>query len=83
MVGYINAHDRGLSQNRRRGSYPVSAVAVPERNLFMIRSVLLARVLEYYGFTAKAKTEVPEIVWRGNEDCVAGICGGCFNPMGP
>ena len=36
----------------------------------MIRSVILARVLEYYGFSAQAKLKVPEIVWRGNQACV-------------
>ena len=33
--------------------YRVSAVAIPERNLVMIRSVILARVLEHYGFSAQ------------------------------
>src|SRR5262249_6691652 len=64
VVGYINSLIEGWTVGPRE--YRVSAVTVPKRNLIMIRSVLLARVLEYYGFTAKAKTQVPEIVWRGN-----------------
>ena len=61
----------------------MSAVAVPERNLVMIRSVILARVLaRYFGFTAKAKTQVPEIVWRGNEECVKGYLRALFQSDG-
>jgi ribonucleoside-diphosphate reductase alpha chain len=60
----------------------VGAVAVPERNLVMIRSVILARVLAQYGFTAKCKTQVPEIVWRGNEECVKGYLRGLFQSDG-
>jgi ribonucleoside-diphosphate reductase alpha chain len=67
----------------RPRNYRVSAVQVPERNLVMIRSVILARVLlENYGFSAKCKTQVPEIVWRGNEDCVKGYLRGLFQTDG-
>ncbi len=59
-------------------NYRVGAVAVPDRNLLIIRSVILARVLEQYGFTAKTKLQVPEIVWRGNEECVKGYLRGLF-----
>ena len=48
----------------------------------MIRSVILARVLEHYGFTAKAKTQVPEIVWRGSEACVRGYLRALFQSDG-
>jgi ribonucleoside-diphosphate reductase alpha chain len=80
MVEYINSLIVGW-QKAPRG-YRVTAVAVPERNLVMIRSVILARVLEYYGFTDKAKTKVPEIVWRGNEECVRGYLRGLFQSDG-
>jgi len=76
VVEHINSLIAGWANHPRH--YRVSAVAVPERNLVMIRSVILARVLEHYGFTAKAKTQVPEIVWRGNEDCVRGYLRGLF-----
>jgi ribonucleoside-diphosphate reductase alpha chain len=68
VVIAINGMIDGLAQNAR--DYRVSAVAVPERNLVMIRSVLLARVLERFGFSAESKLKVPEIIWRGSEDCV-------------
>jgi ribonucleoside-diphosphate reductase alpha chain len=80
VVGYINSLIADWAPRQRR--HQVSAVAVPERNLVMIRSVLLARALEYYGFTAKAKTQVPEIIWRGNEDCVRGYLRGLFQTDG-
>src|SRR5262249_6687709 len=69
-------------QHRTR-KYSVSAVAIPERNLLQIRSVLLARMLlEFFGFGPKAKTQVPEIVWRGNEGCVRGYLRGLFQSDG-
>jgi len=80
VVTYINSLIAGWGQAPR--GYRVSAVQLPERNLVMIRSVILARVLEYHGFTAKAKTHVPEIVWRGNEDCVRGYLRGLFQTDG-
>src|SRR6202790_1292345 len=48
----------------------------------MIRSVILARVLAQYGFTAQTKLKVPEIVWRGNEECVKGYLRGLFQSDG-
>jgi ribonucleoside-diphosphate reductase alpha chain len=80
LVTYINSMIAGWAHRKRK--YTVSTVAVPERNLLQIRSVLLARMLEYYGFTAKAKTQVPEIVWRGNEACVRGYLRGLFQSDG-
>jgi ribonucleoside-diphosphate reductase alpha chain len=80
VVGYVNSLIAGFANTPRE--YRVSAVAVPERNLVMIRSVILARVLERYGFTAKAKTQVPEIVWTGSEACVRGYLRGLFQSDG-
>jgi ribonucleoside-diphosphate reductase alpha chain len=80
VVAYVNTLIASFSAVP--GSYRVSAVAVPERNLVMIRSVLLARVLELQGFTAQTKMQVPEIVWRGNEDCVKGYLRGLFQTDG-
>src|ERR1700732_4672378 len=70
----------GWAHSRRE--YRVNTVAVPERNLLQIGSVILARVLEHYGFTAKAKTQVPELIWRGNEQCVRGYLRGLFQADG-
>jgi ribonucleoside-diphosphate reductase alpha chain len=80
IVAYINALIAGTSMRTR--DYRVSAVAIPERNLVMIRSVLLARVLEHYGFSARTKTEVPEVVWRGSEECVKGYLRALFQMDG-
>jgi ribonucleoside-diphosphate reductase alpha chain len=80
VVTYVNSLIAGFKERPRQ--YRVSAVAVPERNLVMIRSVILARALEFYGFTAKNKTNVPEIVWRGNEECVKGYLRGLFQSDG-
>jgi len=80
IVAYINTLIAGWSRTPRQ--YCVSAVEVPERNLVMIRSVILVRVLEQYGFTAKTKLQVPEIVWRGNEECVKGYLRALFQADG-
>jgi ribonucleoside-diphosphate reductase alpha chain len=60
----------------------VTPVAVPERNHVFIRSVLLARFLEHYGFTANSKHSIPEIVWRGTEACARGYLQGLFQTDG-
>jgi ribonucleoside-diphosphate reductase alpha chain len=80
VVGYVNSLIAGFAASPR--NYQVGSVAVPERNLVMIRSVILARVLAQYGFTAETKLRVPEIVWRGNEECVKGYLRGLFQADG-
>jgi ribonucleoside-diphosphate reductase alpha chain len=80
VVTYVNSLIAGFAEAPRQ--YRVGAVAIPERNLVMIRSVILARVLEHYGFTAQAKLHVPEIVWRGSEECVKGYLRGLFQSDG-
>src|SRR5260370_10454401 len=80
VVTYINSLIAGFAERPR--NYQVGSVAVPDRNLLMIRSVILARVLAQYGFTAETKLRVPEIVWRGNEDCVKGYLRGLFQADG-
>jgi ribonucleoside-diphosphate reductase alpha chain len=80
LVTLINDMIAGMSNCQR--DCQVSAVAIPERNLVMIRSVILARMLEQYGFTAKTKTQVPEVVWLGNEECVKGYLRGLFQSDG-
>jgi ribonucleoside-diphosphate reductase alpha chain len=80
VVASVNSFISGIAGSGK--GYKVSAVAVPERNMVMIRSVILARVLEYHGFTADAKLKVPEIVWRGNEECVKGYLRGLFQTDG-
>src|SRR5258708_13476420 len=80
VVAYVNSLIAGYAEHPR--NYRVSAVAVPERNMVMIRSVILARVLAQYGFTAETKLKVPEIVWRGNEECVKGYLRALFQTDG-
>ncbi|HJR69057.1 MAG TPA: LAGLIDADG family homing endonuclease, partial [Gammaproteobacteria bacterium] len=80
VVTYINTLIAGISTAPR--DYRVSAVAVPRRNLVTIRSVLLARVLEHYGFSARTKMQVPEVVWRGSEECVKGYLRALFQTDG-
>jgi ribonucleoside-diphosphate reductase alpha chain len=81
LVAIVNDLIIGWSAAPR--DYRVSAVAVPQRNLVMIRSVILMRLLyEQYGLTAQVKTHVPEIVWRGSEDCVKGYLRGLFQSDG-
>src|SRR5271170_1618220 len=80
VVAYVNSLIAGCAERPR--NYQVGSVAIPERNLVMIRSVILARVLAQYGFTAETKLKVPEIVWRGNEECVKGYLRGLFQADG-
>jgi len=63
--------------------YRVGSVAIPQRNLVEIRSVILANVLEkMYGVTPELKHKIPEIVWRGTEECVKGYLRGLFQSDG-
>ncbi len=81
LVSYINLMIAGWSARQR--DYRVSPVAVPERNLLMIRSQILLRVLTHlFGVTTECKTHVPEIVWQGNEACVKGYLRGLFQADG-
>jgi ribonucleoside-diphosphate reductase alpha chain len=80
VVTYVNSLIAGFAERPR--NYQVSSVAVPDRNMVMIRSVILTRVLANYGFTAEAKRKVPEIIWRGNEECVKGYLRGLFQADG-
>ncbi|HYM36736.1 MAG TPA: LAGLIDADG family homing endonuclease, partial [Steroidobacteraceae bacterium] len=38
--------------------------------MVFLRSVAVVRALAHYGFTAATKHQVPEVVWRGSEECV-------------
>ena len=62
--------------------YRVAPIAVPERNHVFIRSVMLARLLEHYGFSAATKLKVPEVVWRGSEACVRAYLRALFQTDG-
>jgi len=79
-AGYVNAMIAGLSAAPRE--YAVEPVAVQARNHVFIRSVLLARYLEHFGFTARTKHVVPELIWRGTEDCVRSYLRALFQTDG-
>ncbi len=81
VAGYVNALIAGTSVHESR-DYQVSPVAVPERNQVFIRSVLLARALEHYGFTRQTKLRVPEVIWRGSEECVRNYLRALFQTDG-
>ena len=83
LLAYINQllADIALEQQAHR-AYRVSAVAIPQRNLVMIRSVILARLLAFYGFTKATKLHVPEVVWQGSEACVKGYLSALFQADG-
>ena len=80
LATYINTLIADLSRNGRR--YQVQPVAVPERNLLMLTSAMLARYLENLSFTGDTKFQVPEVVWRGTEACVKGYLRGLFQADG-
>ncbi|WP_368427827.1 LAGLIDADG family homing endonuclease [Sulfuricaulis sp.] len=80
VAGYINTLIAGLAVRPR--AYRVEPVAVPDRHHVFLRSVLLARFLEHYGFTASTKYKVPGVIWRGTEDCVKGYLRGLFQTDG-
>ncbi len=60
----------------------VSVVAVPDRRHVFIRSVVLARHLRHFGFSAETKLRVPEVIWSGTEACVRGYLQGLFQTDG-
>jgi len=76
----VNLLIAGLALAPRR--YTVAPVAIPERQQVFIRSVLLARALKVFGFTRETKLQVPEVVWRGSEDCVKGYLRALFQTDG-
>ncbi|MDE2461464.1 MAG: ribonucleoside-diphosphate reductase, partial [Gammaproteobacteria bacterium] len=76
ICAYVNAFITGTGRGER--DYATAPVAVAERNMVFIRSVLLARILERFGFTAESKLRVPEVVWRGSEECVKAYLRGLF-----
>ncbi|WP_052367554.1 LAGLIDADG family homing endonuclease [Algiphilus aromaticivorans] len=77
---YVNSLIGDLAKTRR--IYRVQPVAVPERQMLFVRSVLLARVLQHYGFTRDSKLSVPEVIWRGSEACVRAYLQALFQADG-
>lgn len=74
----------GLIQSRRHNNrgYQVTPISVPQRDLMIIRSVILARMLAEMGVTPEMKQNVPEIIWQGTRECVVGYLRGLFEADG-
>jgi ribonucleoside-diphosphate reductase alpha chain len=80
VTSHVNRLIAGVAATSR--DYRVAPVSVPTRNHMFIRSVILARVLEHWGFTRDSKLRVPEIIWRGSEDCVRNYLRALFQADG-
>ncbi|MBS3896383.1 LAGLIDADG family homing endonuclease [Silanimonas sp.] len=81
VAAYINTLIAHASMRTAR-EYSVAPVAVPQRNQVFIRSVMLARLLEHYGFAGNSKLRVPEVIWRGSEICVRAYLRALFQTDG-
>jgi ribonucleoside-diphosphate reductase alpha chain len=82
-------HDKGEAAPRLLDAVRVLAAApelglsaVESRDMLFLRSQRLRRVLEARGVDAGCKTAVPEVVWRGSDDLVAGYLRGLFSADG-
>ncbi len=85
LVTYINqllSAPEFQSYTYQQKNYQVSSVAVPQRNMITIRSVILARILDFYGFNKETKLRVPEVIWQGTEECVKGYLQALFQADG-
>ncbi len=80
VAAFVNDLIANASRNGRR--YQVRPVAVHSRDLMVIRSVMLARVLAGLGVDKASKLKVPEVVWRGTEECVRGYLRALFQTDG-
>ncbi len=80
VAGYVNSLIAEVAVSSRQ--YHVNPVAVPQRKQVFIRSILLARVLAHYGFTRHSKLRVPEVIWRGSQECVKTYLQGLFQADG-
>ncbi|MFA5939011.1 MAG: LAGLIDADG family homing endonuclease [Sinimarinibacterium sp.] len=82
IAAYVNSLIANTSRSTTGRVYEVRPIHIEARNHAFIGSVLLARYLEHFGFTAERKFNVPEVVWRGTEDCAAGYLRGLFQADG-
>ncbi|RKZ92141.1 MAG: ribonucleoside-diphosphate reductase, partial [Gammaproteobacteria bacterium] len=81
LVTYINQLIAAVTEEGTR-QYKVSSVAIPQRNLIMIRSVILARILDSYGFNKESKLHVPEVIWQSTEQCTKAYLQALFQADG-
>jgi ribonucleoside-diphosphate reductase alpha chain len=80
LAGIVNSLIAGTTLAKRE--YIVKPVQVSTRQLVVIRSTLLARVLAQHGFTSGTKLCVPELIWQGTEECVRAYLRGLFQTDG-
>lgn len=62
--------------------YKVSAQHYDICDTSQVSSKLLADIFRKYGFTVSSKLEVPEVIWKGTEECVKGYLAGLFQTDG-
>ena len=62
--------------------YKVSVVDVPKRDMCVITSVILTKIMDDYGFDRLSKHLVPEVIWRGTEETVMGYLSALFQADG-
>src|SRR5262245_1477367 len=65
-----------------KGSYPVSPVAVPSRNMLTVASERLCSLLKQYDITSESKLAVPGVVFKGSEEMQRGFLQGLFSSDG-
>ncbi len=78
-----HAAPRLLEAARRLANAPaLGLTAVESRDLLFLRSQRLRRALAGRGIDERCKTAVPEVVWTGSDDLVAGYLRGLFSADG-
>jgi ribonucleoside-diphosphate reductase alpha chain len=78
VIEIVNRLVGETDSTRRR----IGASVAEKRDLETLKSVPLARILAGYGFEQANKHRVPEVVWRGTEECVKGYLHGLFQADG-
>lgn len=71
-----------LSASGMKRVREVGSVAIKDRDEERISSVKLADLMAVYGFNSDTKHRVPEVVWRGTEECARGYLRGLFQADG-
>ena len=80
VAAVVSSMVSSLSLNTR--VYRVRPVSIPAQHKVTITSIMLARALSSIEFTAASKLRVPELVWRGSEECVKGYLRALFQTDG-
>jgi ribonucleoside-diphosphate reductase alpha chain len=70
--------DRATPGNVATARRTIAPLAVPTRDRVDLRSVALGSVVQGHGVTAESKLRVPEVIWQGTRDAVAGYLQALF-----